>query len=286
MNDFLYFQNLPQAELDIDLQRFVNIKLKRFVVPIYGFNHKRDPFVRGSGIIVFFEEEYYLVSAKHVFDQARRGGGVLLHSSLGNFDGVSGPQMLTGKGLELEESDQSDIGIVKLNHKVSKPPYLAYQGDRLIMDLDAIDEGFLQSSQTPREGILFSVLGYPETKNKFNHARRYMPSEMYGCSGRSPNVEAYDRLKVNERNNILFGFDRFLNLEKREAANVFPEPEGMSGGPIFNIYKDSREDDGFGFFLVGILTKQHPKERLMQGTDIFRVKDMMKSMKGLNFDHK
>lgn len=246
-------------------------KLGKYSIPLYARSTRGDYSVRGSSFIIKIEEDYYLVTAKHVFDQNRTPGGVFISSAPGEFYLAKGNQIHTGKKLIIEKNDLADISIVHLASEIPKPPYrFIYEGEN-IANFDAIDKHVSSVNIFPHTDLYYAALGYPLSKNKINHARRYIQHNLYCYRDFSPGSDEYKKLGLDENKNILIKFDREQASLTPNQKILFPDPVGMSGGPIFQLFKNQNNPKDFYFSIAGIVTSQDPMKKFLQGTAISRV---------------
>ncbi len=269
---------MMQSEANSSMPKY-SIKLGRFAIPLYAIN-RGDPSVRGSGFIIKIGDDYYLVTAKHVFDQNWQPGGVFISPGPNKFFPALGVQIHTGNTLTIEEDDQADVTVVHLASKIPKPPYIfANANGEEMGHFVAIDENVSAMCVQPRTDCRYAVVGYPLSKNKITHARRYIQHNGYCHSDLSPGSAVYNRLGLDENKNILLKFDRKTGTGNLGDGVIFPEPLGMSGGPIFQIFTNPANSADFEFSIAGILTSREPNDGLMQGTDISRVFQMIRMLR-------
>lgn len=246
-----------------------------YVVPLYGFNEWNDPFVRGTGFYVHLSPHFYLVSAKHVFDEIHMPGGVWINPARSEFMQLRGLQLHSGKTMQVEQDDQLDLIVTQMHADMPKPPFISNEGQNMFINIHALEWGHLKSRELPRRLGVYHALGYPQSKNQINHSRRFLQSNLFSYSGISPGSAVYKELKVDEYKNILIIFD-----QKSAKGNIgnnipFPNPQGMSGGPIINFtpnFKNVRESE---FYVTGVVTERVRDRLLIRGTDIRYVKQMI-----------
>lgn len=103
----------------------------------------------------------------------------------------------------------------------------------------------------------FTFCGFPSSKNKSN--RTIVNCRPYSHTGEEVENDVYKKIGINPKDYIAISFHR-MNVEnvKTRERFVFPEPQGMSGGPIF----DQRGT------LAGIVTNYEPKLDVLYGIRI------------------
>lgn len=103
----------------------------------------------------------------------------------------------------------------------------------------------------------FTFCGFPSSKNKSSHT--VVKCRPYSHTGDEVKRSVYKKIGVNQTDYIAVSFHRkdVENVKTKERM-VFPEPQGMSGGPIF---------DQKGM-LAGIVTNYEPKLNVLYGIRI------------------
>jgi hypothetical protein len=233
--------------------------MTRYVLPLYIDNWNGLPEQVGTAFIVQFGAEDYLVSAAHVLD-LRSEGRMYFYSGSNVRTEVLGRLCQTGKGLTRDQ-DNIDVAVVRLAPGTPRPPYLD-------IDRSAFEIHQLRPRLLPRIGRDFAVLGFPSSKNEFRRAHGEIRARAYAYFGHSAEEGVYADLELPVEDHLLLNFDRKLGINAQKQPVVFPKPQGMSGGPIWQFNADDETDFRFGFPVVGVAVAHKERQKLMQGTDI------------------
>ena len=233
--------------------------LSHYVLPLYRTDQFDRPQQVGSGFIVRFDGQHYLVTAAHVLD-LRHQGGLYFYAGKDSPTSISGRACQSGSGGSRDD-DQIDVGVVQLDSSVPSPPY------RNIAKM-AVDAHELWPEQGNRFGNSYLLLGFPATKNVFRRADGVVIARAYAYLGESSDKLLYKRLSLSTEEHLLVKFDQRVGFDSAGRQIVFPKPHGMSGGPIFHYSSINSADFKFSFPIVGIATRHKAREKAIQGTDI------------------
>lgn len=233
--------------------------MTRYVLPLYIDNWNGLPEQVGTAFMVQFGPADYLVSAAHVLD-LRSKGRMYFYSGSSVRTEVLGRLCHSGKGLT-RDKDNIDVAVVRLASGTPRPPYLD-------IDRSAFDIHQLRPQLVPRTGRDFAVVGFPSSKNEFRRAHGEIRARAYAYFGYSAEESVYADLNLPVENHLLLNFDRKTGINTKRETVVFPKPQGMSGGPIWQFHAEDEEDFRFGFPVVGVAVAHKERHKLMQGTDI------------------
>ena len=93
-------------------------------------------------------------------------------------------------------------------------------------DLDVDDRG--------ERRFIYCFAGFPHSKNKSRPGGRYNP-RLFVHSTRSAIDSSYTTLKRDPRTFLALSFARERTVDRSFSATMFPEPSGMSGGPVWRL---------------------------------------------------
>ena len=100
----------------------------------------------------------------------------------------------------------------------------------------------------------YTFCGFPSSKNKSKNS--YVKCQPYSHTGDEISIEKYKQLKLDFANFIAIDFHRGDTVNVKTGDRMdFPEPYGMSGGPIF----DNNDD------FCGIVTNYDRKNNVLYG---------------------
>ncbi len=229
-------------------------ELTRYVLPVYVDDERGYPDQVGTCFIVRFQGRHYLVTAAHVLEHRVRGDLYFYCGSRLKASILSGRLLTTSR-------EGVDVAVAQLHRDISAPPY------RDIEKL-AFDIYQLRPRMLPRGGNEYLVLGYPATKNVFRRADSQVVMTTYTYHGPSSALSAYELLGLSEESHILIAFKQRQQFSGRGGRIDFPNPRGMSGGPILLFDSDRPIDFTFGFPVVGVATEHRRHHAAIQGTDV------------------
>jgi hypothetical protein len=70
-------------------------------------------------------------------------------------------------------------------------------------------------------------------------------------------------------------FNRKKVVGRGSTVRAFPNPEGMSGSPVWLLYDEVGTNDPAQTPVVGILIEYHRRHRLLLATDVGKAVDMI-----------
>ncbi|NVM88480.1 serine protease [Variovorax sp. SG517] len=233
--------------------------MTHYVIPLYIDNWNGLPEQVGTAFLVQLGPADYLVSAAHVLD-LRSEGRLYFYSGSNIRTEVLGQLCHSGKNVPRDQ-DNIDVAVVRLAPGTPRPPYREIE--RLAFEIHELRPRLL-----PRIGRDFAVLGFPSSKNEFRRAHGEIRAKAYAYFGHSADESVYSELNLPTQDHLLLNFDRKSGINAQKEAVVFPKPQGMSGGPIWQFHSEDENDFRFGFPVVGVAVAHKERQKLLQGTDI------------------
>ena len=126
----------------------------------------------------------------------------------------------------------------------------------------------LKPHALPRGTKEYFVTGFPATRTKAHVKNQTVEIEPYGNRTQSIDDALYGGLGFNPKTSIALDFDvksvRRPNGQLQEA----PEPQGMSGSPVWELIDYAGPNDPTRSCVVGILIEHRRKNKLLVATDI------------------
>jgi hypothetical protein len=235
-----------------------------FAFPILIRGKRGEAAPVGSGFIVKHQDRYFMISAAHVLEQ-------LKSESLFYPTSHHGRQLINGKVCMTpwagdREKDPFDLSVVALD-EIDLPPYPAIGKQAVDINLLAVN-----STQTPR---IHSVIGFPASKTKFNPTNNNTVAQGFCYSNVSLEAEAYARYELDSKIHIAMHLAPKQTVAASGTHRNFPNPQGMSGAAIWVA---NHESELPLFTLAGVATKYRKKDRLLIGTSIALVLDMIRTL--------
>ncbi len=237
------------------LDKFTNI-LSKCVVWFFGGMSKdngRILYSIGSGFIVSYLSNKYLVTALHVIDKLKAYTAKCI--SINNTNVVFNMEGLS--------DIDNDIVVFKLTDKWFADNNI---DNTFIFNMDDIDFS--------GERLLYFLLGYPSSKNK-----------IYGIAPNSTrdrivlSITAFkyedDICKITNIKSpipFLYDHDKILDSKLQQYTNP-PDLHGMSGGPAIELIHT--QDEGLQVRLIGIITEWYKNERIVIATESIKIIDLI-----------
>ena len=230
--------------------------LTRLVVPLYQ-DDRGTPDLIGSAFFVFYRDAHFLVSAAHVFDKLKTGNiyYYVKPSVIRNLGG----RVLLSKWEGTRKDDPVDIGVLKLEGG-HEPPYPD-------VDKFAMDFSYLAATARSRVGRRYAVVGFPASRAKVNRVSRQVKAEPFSYLARSIEEADYSKTGHHPSTHLVMHFDRKRSFDLDGSHRMFPDPYGISGSPIFELYDDDAVGSDRVFPVVGLVTTQKQQQHRLVGTD-------------------
>jgi len=229
------------------------------VVPIYGKKSNDNRYYGiGSGFLVNFKKEIFLVTCLHVVECAK------------NYKGVFG--IFNGNGITFHEKNfyidkDNDIATTHLDAK--------FANENKLEKVKAFP--FEKDKSEYKESGLYFFMGYPSSKNVL--------STVGGFDRRlqSYSIDVHKRTnaetKINK--NIAFYFDAKSMLTTNLEKKIPPTLNGVSGGPLLSI--SILENDygiDFSLILVGVFSEWYQNKKKIVFTEVSAVTDLLNDVCG------
>lgn len=210
---------------DIISEKFLH--LTKYVVPIYK-NDEFDKSIYASSLLVHYMDNILLITASHVID-------VLGHDQLYIFNGVSLEKLQCNALLVKSSSkfDSVDLSILRLSDHSIKMLSKMHK----VMSLDSID-----NSLRNRPGLIYLVIGYPYSKNRFRSIVKSPTALFY--FGSEVEETMYKELKTDQSKEFILRIEK-ENIQDMNPDNIIqdlPYLNGISGGGVWCIVNPDIND--------------------------------------------
>ena len=235
-------------------------KFRDAVRPIYGATGKGDPDHIGSAVLLHLEEGHFLLTAAHVLDENA-------HTSL--YLGADDFVLLQFKAIITKAPDRD-------RNKDFADFAMAHLGADLVEKLSGakfITEADISRSVASTEGRTYTILGYPNSRNKPNphKGRKVIPClGVYTSQGRP--ASQLPRI-ADDHDHILVDHDAKYSRDEAGAKVNSIALRGFSGGAIVDIGRLSVEAlvSSTAPKLTALLIEGHPKEKVILGIKLTTV---------------
>ena len=239
--------------------------LTKFVVPLYESDSRLRPASHGSGFFVRAGERHFLISAGHVLETLKIRP--LFYYVTPCITRKLSGRLLLNPWQGDRKNDPIDVGVLRLSDE-ELPPYPE-------VDKFAIDVSYLRPGLLPRSGRNYMIVGFPASRSEVNPVAREVAATAYGYRNYSIEDNAYSEHGLTPEANLVLPLDLEVGFDSSGKHRNFPRPQGMSGSPVWALYNEDGRDDSRVFPVVAVGTKYRKKERLLVGTDIAVVLDMI-----------
>lgn len=239
--------------------------LAKFVVPLYESDNRGRPSSYGSGFFVKAGSQHFLVSAAHVLETLNQRP-LFYYITPHTTRKLSGKLILNPWQGDRED-DPIDVGVLCLTGE-GLPPYP--EVNKL-----ALDVSYLCPTLLPRSGKNYMILGFPASRSEVNPAKQQVAATVYGYRNSSINDVKYADTGLSPETHVVLPLNLEVGFDSRGRYRNFPRPQGMSGSPIWVMYDEDGRDDLKELTVVAVGTKYRRRERLLVGTDVAPVLNMI-----------
>lgn len=240
--------------------------LTKFVIPLYEEDRKGRPSLHGTGFFVKSKNHHFLVSAGHVLETLKNRP-LFYYSARNTLRKLAG-QLILNPWTGDRDKDPIDVGIIKLSSE-SVPPYPDVE--KFSMDIT-----YLKPNRLPRKDKIYSIVGFPASKSGVNPEAKEVKVEAYSYRNHSIDDVDYASHNLDPAIHIAIPLNLKIGFDLEGKHRNFPKPQGMSGSPIWCLFDEAGINDARVFPVIAVGTKYRKAEKLLIGTDIAVVADMIK----------
>lgn len=241
--------------------------LSKYVIPIYR-TYRRRPQLAGSGFFVTNAGKDFLVSAAHVLDEMV-SNPLFFYIAPGVTRNLSG-DLIRPRVMGSRNSDLIDVAVLMITGQ-DMPPYPD-------VDKHKLQISSLVPQNIPRAGKHYAIVGFPSSKSKPNPDAKTVKAIAYAYHNPSIDDMDYDRFGFDPKNHVLMSFDQKNGFDKNGRHVAFPNPQGMSGSPLWELFDNDVQNANKEFSVAGVGIEHRKDSRLMISTDIKYVLEMIRSV--------
>jgi hypothetical protein len=197
------------------------------ICPIHAASDRDRPILTGTGTLLDFGKERFLVTAAHVYDEYTQrhmtlyipagANGVLVELS-GQAFSTSIPK--SGKRTD----DRLDLAFICLNSLLADEVAKA----RYFLPFSLIDSN---DRLTPASHYLFT--GFPANRERTKYGQKKVASKRFGYTGQTVTPKRMHDLGIDQNTHIAVEFNRMETIDENNQPAPFPVPYGMSGGAVW-----------------------------------------------------
>lgn len=219
---------------------------RKIVVPFFTRepNNKTAVSGFGSGFIAIYKGEHFLVTAKHVLDDALRYGTCAININ---------NHVLLLQNMYFFTDPHNDLAFTPIGEALYK---------NKIETVPAID--LTKEGEVPKSLGYHLLIGYPASKNKLEPRWNKVNRMLYSFTA-EVNVAKKSLIK-NISDPVVFDFDLNKQVDSSlKPTGQPPHPKGMSGGPALEVRFSGTQEEGYSYYvtLSGVLVEWHEKKRVI-----------------------
>jgi hypothetical protein len=216
------------------------------------------PDLIGSGTLLRVEQTKFLITAAHVIDCALNQALLVGNSS--GFRQIGGFGKLTLPVSGSRQADRNDTAVIELDEDTAS----FIEDAKALLPIRCADANDSFSPGKP-----YAFFGYPWRKVRSVKSRTLFESRIYKFQSGSVAEIDYASLGLCPHKHIAVEFDLKRVVDGNGRAIVAPNPEGMSGGPVWSfIPVDLDGQKMWTRRLVGIAIEYRLKTRTFIGVRI------------------
>ncbi|CAB3967382.1 hypothetical protein BCO9919_02726 [Burkholderia cenocepacia] len=246
------------------------VALGNAVRPVYRADDRGRPDHEGSCILLHLRNTKYVLTASHVIEAGANCDSNLYIGGERKFVKMSG----------ICYRSPAPDGVLKDRFDFALMPL----SDDDISSLGAVNyitEATLSKAQARSKGHVYSVIGYPNTKNRgIDEQRSAAPSNRWSYFSVSRDgTEVSRKIKVDGDQHIFIGYDKY-SLDAAGKRVTAVRTKGVSGGAVIDLGRlsDPEALDPEASFtprLAGLFVEYHKDKRIMVATRIGFILDSL-----------
>lgn len=229
------------------------------VIPLFSVPPGKRPALVGTALLVKHLDRLYVVSARHVLDQALHPRKLYFYDQVRALRRLSGVLIRTSP-LPEEASDIHDLAVMRLPRDT---PESFLEGTK-----QPISSELLLPFRTDRLGQQYLVTGFPRSKSNADPSSYKLKSQVSSFRVVSAKEESYTLLGVSTKRHVVMPLNVDQMVYPDGRSSRIPDPHGMSGSPVWLISDSVRSFELGHVPIVGIVIEYHKAEKLLVATDV------------------
>jgi hypothetical protein len=219
----------------------------------------------GSGVLVQYKGNYFLITAGHCLKQ---DGKVILSGIL------DGREFYNLKGLAMVEhglAEKIDVGMVKLNDESVE---VCLRNHKFIPQTQILNNSGIKQ---PAD---YFVAGFPNSKVQTQHRAKKIEKDLAPFLMQSRTLEYYQKLVFHPNESLLLRFDkRRSTIWGSGEMSMAPNPKGMSGCGVWYIPDYFVQNlENITSMLSSIFIEYHPRYRTTVATKFEVIVPLLKGL--------
>lgn len=286
----LIIRNFEANAFEITLDNILSHTCQFFKI-----NDKGHPYALGSGVFIEIENDFYLITAAHVWDEDDIFvwyENIRLDINKETYPKYFKSPIKNGNRI----ADTIDIAVVD----IPKEYALLLQNEFEVHFLPYSNIETNYSADSNEEIPSLVVCGFAATKSKWNSQHKSMTTIPFllRTSPKEINKDLYQLKGYKKHENIFLSWSKKKIMHKKHLTNEIemrksPNPEGISGGGVWSIRERKTFEDmkkmGYEYHLVAILIEYNPRpksenEKYMAATVIDYATECLRIGRGKNIE--
>ncbi|MCG9066263.1 trypsin-like peptidase domain-containing protein [Laribacter hongkongensis] len=214
------------VELGEHCQGVAQKMYKEAIRPIYCSTENGRPVHEGSCVLLNLEGKHILLTAAHVMDANKEKNSTIYVGGEKNLLKIEGEFLVSEKKEENRLKDRYDFAALLLSNE-----------DVINLgDVCYIRENEIAPDREKHNGRLYSIIGYPNTKNKSVDCVNYSvkSARWHYFSTHRDNAGLCKKLGITGEKHIFVSYDKKSKSSNGEIVNSI-SPRGVSGGAVFDL---------------------------------------------------
>jgi hypothetical protein len=219
------------GELGVELGEicleFAKARFKEAIRPIYCCTPQGNPIHEGSCVLLVLKGKHLLLTAAHVIDAAKINDSTLYVGGEHSLLKIEGEFWAAEAIAGVRVKDRYDFAVGLMSDEfVQKMGKVHY-----------ISESDIAPDRTNHDGRLYSIVGYPNTKNKSIDKRNYsvQSTRWHYFSSHKDSPALMKKLNVTGEDHIFVGYDKKQSKDSNGSIVGSVSIHGVSGGAVFDL---------------------------------------------------
>ena len=222
------------------------------VCPLW-IRERGRPSLIGSATLIKVEQTRFLITSSHVIDRAMNQP--LLVGNPSGFRPIGGWGRQTALVSGSRQDDLTDTAVVALDEDTASFIEAAHAA----LPIHCVD-----TNDTFSPGKPYEFFGCPWRKVEFSKSRRLFKPSIYKFKSGAVTETDYAPLGLSPHKHIAINFDLKRVVDGNGRAVTAPNPQGMSGGPVWSFVPiESGEQKMWTRMLTGIAIEHGSGMRML-----------------------
>jgi hypothetical protein len=219
------------------------------------------PLALGSCILYVNKDQYYIITAKHVFyDHQEKKIGMMVNDIFFLIESI----MIFSN----DKEDKIDLGFIKLNTN---------QIAEIKKQYKFLDDTLIETRAEVSNEFRYMMAGFPVSMTKI-YGNTFQREEFILLTQPSKD-DKYTKLEFNKESHIIVNINKPRSFNNPNFNSKLPKLYGISGSGLWYLSNDKSK-----FYLVAIMTEWHKDDNVTIGTKSSVVMDLVKNFVDIEYD--